>query len=220
MSVTINHDIFITAPSFHHPENNNTDGVAEISFNEGLERIGTSLQQLIEEAQKSLLKKPSQNQQTTTDTFVNYSYHYIQTRYTQSQERLVVAMEELEQSLQNLAYTPTIIMNHHHSHTTTTCSSPPTCPKRRRFANQWPRICLITLAVLFYSFYSPQSNLKYDALSLALVIISFYRQRPRMIISTLDKLIMRLRGSSLLQWIHRMNICFYSFKLIIKSHYL
>jgi hypothetical protein len=110
----------------------------DTSINEGLERIGLSLQQLIDQAQESLSKKPSSShspyQQPSTspppfpqdentekappvEGFVNYSYQFVQRRYIQSQEKLIVAIEQLEQSIQNLAF-----LNIINNNTTTTAS--------------------------------------------------------------------------------------------------
>ncbi|GAN04101.1 hypothetical protein MAM1_0055d03560 [Mucor ambiguus] len=68
------------------------------TMNDSLERISTSLQLLIEEAQASLLTTSTQpSQQQEAETLVDYSYRYVQQGYLQSQEKLALAIDKLEQ---------------------------------------------------------------------------------------------------------------------------
>lgn len=141
------------------------------SINEGLERIGISLQQLIQEAQASLSKIPShsasqsqqqhfntvpssppssavvsQNDTSTEETaisieeqggFANYSYQYVQKRYLQSQEKLTVAIEQLEHSIQNLTFATNhnknnTSINHTKHHHYVNISSSSTIPSKKK----------------------------------------------------------------------------------------
>ncbi|KAK4515610.1 uncharacterized protein ATC70_010561 [Mucor velutinosus] len=124
-----------TKPSFHEPNapssspfiEQNKSTSESSTMNDSLERIGTSLQLLIEEAQASLLTTSTQQvQQQETDTaIVDYSYRYVQHGYLQSQEKLALAIEKLEQSIHSIVYTASMqqqsIKNyytttHHHHH--------------------------------------------------------------------------------------------------------
>ncbi|CAO3608783.1 unnamed protein product [Mucor hiemalis] len=143
--ITINN---IIMPSLRSPphEPSGTD----ILINEGLERIGHSLQQLIHEAQASLTKKPSQRQQKRPQTQPlvtdakasepSHSQHYILKRYSQSQEKISVAMEQLEQSIQSMSLSDivsdevsvnsTITTVEHHHKRSPDNSSTASCSKR------------------------------------------------------------------------------------------
>ncbi|KAL9537184.1 hypothetical protein MBANPS3_012008 [Mucor bainieri] len=128
-------------------QNKSTSENSSTTMNDSLERIGTSLQLLIEEAQASLLTTTStstqqqqqQQQQQETDTLVDYSYRYVQHGYLQSQEKLALAIEKLEQSIHSVVYTAsmqqqtiknyyTTTTHHHHYYATTTTTTAPYPP--------------------------------------------------------------------------------------------
>ncbi|KAF1798614.1 hypothetical protein V8B55DRAFT_1577712 [Mucor lusitanicus] len=131
-----------TKPSIHEPtasssspfiEQNTSTGESN-TMNDSLERIGTSLQLLIEEAQASLLTTSShQLQPQETKTIVDYSYRYVQHGYLQSQEKLALAIEKLEQSIHSVVYTASMqqqtiknyytTTHHHHYYAATTYPS-------------------------------------------------------------------------------------------------
>ncbi|KAL9545650.1 hypothetical protein PS6_008099 [Mucor atramentarius] len=128
-------------------QNKNTNSESN-TMNDSLERIGTSLQLLIQEAQASLLTTSTpQLQQQETETIVDYSYRYVQHGYIQSQEKLALAIEKLEQSIHNIVYTASMqqqaiknyytTTHHHHYYAATaypsisasaSSSSPPPPP--------------------------------------------------------------------------------------------
>ncbi|KAL7318991.1 hypothetical protein PS15m_002168 [Mucor circinelloides] len=133
-------------------QNKNTNSESN-TMNDSLERIGTSLQLLIQEAQASLLTTSTpQLQQQETETIVDYSYRYVQHGYIQSQEKLALAIEKLEQSIHNIVYTASMqqqaiknyytTIHHHHYYAATaypsisasaSSSSPPPPPPAPSF---------------------------------------------------------------------------------------
>jgi hypothetical protein len=191
-------------------------------MNESLERIGTSLQKLIEEAQASLVNPQQSNNEDDTITERNktsslsdYSYQYIQNRYIQSQEKLGLALDQLEKSIQ---YIPTMIMTkedhyYHHHHTPSHNNEPAKTPKRP-FKIPWATLGLV-IVLLVYSLQRPKSTTKYQHIhvSLLLLLISSFYRRVRLkhhIINPIDYCILRLNLSkgtpAICGFIHRLNL--------------
>lgn len=85
----------------------------DLSMNEGLERIGTTLQQLIDEAKASLsrIEKPcisvtmmeEEKSKVVMDT--TKQQNYVEKRYMQ-EKKISVAFEQLEQSIDKLKIIP------------------------------------------------------------------------------------------------------------------
>lgn len=254
--ITINN---IIMPSLRSPphEPSGTD----ILINEGLERIGHSLQQLIHEAQASLTKKPSQRQQKRPQTQPlvtdakasepSHSQHYILKRYSQSQEKISVAMEQLEQSIQSMSLSDIVsdevpvnstitTVEHHHKRrpdnsSTASCSKRPPSnddeSKLMRFIKSrlWRLFIASTAATLFVSVYyfisyqrKKRTLLQYDTvISVTLFIISFYLKKisKKRMMTPIDKFLVRSTfrrpsSTSVLKWIHRVNLCLNTFTII------
>lgn len=191
-TITINN---IIMPSFRSsPEHQPSS--TDMLINEGLERIGHSLQQLIYEAQASLTKIPSQQQkrpQPQPLPFATHadmksqesmsSHHIHRLRYSQSQEKITVAMEQLEQSIRSMSLSDMVThsdeadvshissivstVQHHNKRpdtpvSTSTCSPSPKPPannddssKIMRFIKSrlWRLFIAGTAAALFVSVY-------------------------------------------------------------------
>lgn len=178
---------FHTPSSVHDTQPNTM--ITDFSINEGLERIGTTLQQLIDEAQASLsgipLEKPSlppsseEEEKNTSQGFANYSYQYVQKRYMQSQEKISVAFEQLEQSIQSMTF---ITAKSHNSR------KPPFLHYSKYFA------VFGTIMVILLSKYRKHAK-PYKTISILLFIISLYFKsisKESTIIDTLDKFIIRM----------------------------
>lgn len=169
--------------------------ITDFSINEGLERIGTTLQQLIDEAQASLsgipLEKPSppplpspsseEEEKNTSQGIANYSYQYVQKRYMQSQEKISVAFEQLEQSIQSMTFTA----KSHNSR------KPPFLYYSKYMAVFGT---ITTIVVILLSKYQKHTK-PYKTMSILLFIISLYFKsisKESMIINRLDKFIIRM----------------------------
>jgi hypothetical protein len=216
----VNNDIIPnkTSTTLQYRSSSNADDTptGSSSMNESLERIGTLLQQLIEEAQESLVNPRHQAQfHHEDDLSTGKSLSYIQSRYIQSQTKLALALDQLEKSLQ---YIPTIMMakesmtQEHYYHPIFTPNynhAPPKSP----FKMPWATLGLV-LALLVYSLQRPKPTTKYHHIqvSLLLLVMSSIYRRLRLkhpIMSIIDYCLLRLnlsRGTpAICGFIHRLN---------------
>lgn len=120
-TITINNIIMPSFYSSPEHQSSSSNSSTDALINEGLERIGHSLQQLIQEAQASLTKIPSQQQKRPqpqphplaahadmkAPESISTSHHIHRLRYSQSQEKITVAMEQLEQSIRSMSLADT-----------------------------------------------------------------------------------------------------------------
>ncbi|GAA5804227.1 hypothetical protein HPULCUR_009714 [Helicostylum pulchrum] len=186
-----------TPSSVHDTQQTNTM-ITDFSINEGLERIGTTLQQLIDEAQASLsgiplVEKPSlppppppaseEEDEEKSQGFANYSYQYVQKRYMQSQEKISVAFEQLEQSIQTFTTPP------HNSRK----KKPPSFLHYSKYLAVFGTVT--TIVVMLLSKYQNHAK-PYKTLSILLFIISLYfkssNSKESTIVNKLDKFIIRM----------------------------
>lgn len=194
--------------SSNHYTEGNPIGVG--SMNESLERIGTSLQKLIQEAQASLVN-PQHIEHSPQDDVAERNtiritespYRYIQRQYAQSQTKLTLALEQLEKTIQ---YIPTIMMagestnidDHGSASSTTSVSSNPRKEPQRRYKVPWATWGLM-ITLLIYSFYRPKSMMKYRHIQVSLLLLStsFFYRRLKLnqqcpVINRIDYCILRL----------------------------
>lgn len=201
--------------------NNSNNG--DVYINEGLERIGVSLQQLIDEAQASLLVQQNTTSSsyeyiaTTTESIANSSLQYIQNRYLKSQEKISIALEQLDQSIQTFSSPNTTTTKHHYYEPRIKRPSFSPKPFKTKLLGLF-----LTLLLSSLSLYSNRNNnnnnrtlstLKSNMISLSILAISFYyrKKNPRKtnMIQTLDTCLVRLLHSTrITKWIYRFNICF------------
>lgn len=206
-------------------------------MNDSLERIGTSLQLLIEEAQASLLTTSTQQlQQQDTETIVDYSYRYVQHGYAQSQEKLALAIEKLEQSIHSVIYTASMqqqtiknyytTTHHHHYYAATTYPSlsasvsaslsQPPVPSFDR-SKLW--IMGMVLILIGYSM-QPYYKIQHAKSSIFLLLLASKSQTAKKIISLMDRLVIHLTQSHhlpLLKFTHSFNIVICVAKLLFLS---
>ncbi|KAI8882721.1 hypothetical protein K501DRAFT_333852 [Backusella circina FSU 941] len=222
---------------------------AESSFNEGLERIEMSLQQLIDDAQESLktgLLGPTNFVQQSQKWFQSESedenpnnkrairsnrssaFKRDQRLYRQSQERLNIAFQQLDESVQSMSPKTSRVQNkkdekkeRKHSISTTTTHhihnvEDRDFPDKNDFSGRKYKLWLIGLAI-FATLCSikPLYKLRYDVLFIALSV-SLYRRRKRQqnknhfVVNAMDRVVIKLalkkETPSILGWIHRANV--------------
>jgi hypothetical protein len=227
---------------------------SESSFNEGLERIELSLQQLIDGAQESLktgllgssnLVQQSQKwfQSESEDENLNNkrivrssrspSFKRGQRLYRQSQERLNIAFQQLDESVQSISSKPNTVQNNkdekkgrkraisttkgittttHHIHNVEDQEFPDKNDSNDQKYKSW--LMGLAIFVILCSI-KPLYKLRYDILFVALSV-SLYRRRKRQqnknysVVSVMDRLVIRLalrkETPSILGWIHRANV--------------
>lgn len=232
-----------TKPSIHEPtasssspfiEQNTSTGESN-TMNDSLERIGTSLQLLIEEAQASLLTTSShQLQPQETETIVDYSYRYVQHGYLQSQEKLALAIEKLEQSIHSVVYTASMqqqtiknyytTTHHHHYYAATTYpSSTSSVSSSSQPAPSFDRSKLWIMGmVLIFIGYSlqPYYKIQHAKASILLLVLASKSQTTKRIISWIDRLVIHLTQSHhlpLIKFTHSVNIAICVTKLLFLS---
>lgn len=235
-----------TKPSIHEPtasssspfiEQNTSTGESN-TMNDSLERIGTSLQLLIEEAQASLLTTSShQLQPQETETIVDYSYRYVQHGYLQSQEKLALAIEKLEQSIHSVVYTASMqqqtiknhytTTHHHHYYAETTypsssasvLSSSSSQPPVASFDRSKLWVMGMVLILIGYSM-QPYYKIQHVKSSILLLLLASKSQTAKRIISLMDRLVIHLTQSHhlpLLKFTHSLNIAICVTKLLFFS---
>lgn len=209
-------------------------------MNDSLERIGTSLQLLIQEAQASLLTTSTpQLQQQETETIVDYSYRYVQHGYIQSQEKLALAIEKLEQSIHNIVYTASMqqqaiknyytTTHHHHYYAATaypsisasaSSSSPPPPPPP---APSFDRSKLWIIGIFFISIgYSmqPYYKIQHAKTSILVLLLAKRMQTSKRIISYMDQLVIHLiqsRHLPMIKFTHSFNMAICVAKILLFS---
>lgn len=206
-------------------------------MNDSLERIGTSLQLLIQEAQASLLTTSTQQlQQQETETIVDYSYRYVQHGYIQSQEKLALAIEKLEQSIHNIAYTASMqqqaiknyytTTHHHHYYAATTYPSISASASSSSSPTPTPsfdRSKLWIIGIFFISIgYSmqPYYKIQHAKTSILLLLLAKRMQTSKRIISYMDQLVIHLTQSRhlpMIKFTHSFNMAICVAKILLFS---
>lgn len=224
---------FNTSSPSPFTEQNNSSSESN-TMNDSLERIGTSLQLLIEEAQASLLTTSGaqQHQQSEAENIVDYSYRYVQHNYIQSQEKITLAIEKLEQSIHNIFYTASTqrqaIQNHytthHHYHHyyaakfSSSTSSPPSPlpPLVPLFSRN--KLWIIGIFLLFISYsMQPYYKIRYAKTSILLLLLTKKSHTFKKIITLIDRLVIHLvqsRHLPLIKFTHRFNMAICVTKLL------
>lgn len=206
-------------------------------MNDSLERIGTSLQLLIQEAQASLLTTSTQQlQQQETETIVDYSYRYVQHGYIQSQEKLALAIEKLEQSIHNIVYTASMqqqaiknyytTTHHHHYYAATTypsISASASSSSSPIPAPSFDRSKLWIIGIFFISIgYSmqPYYKIQHAKTSILLLLLAQRMQTSKKIISYMDQLVIHLTQSRhlpMIKFTHSFNMAICVAKILLFS---
>jgi hypothetical protein len=212
-------------------EQNNSSSESN-TMNDSLERIGTSLQLLIEEAQASLLTNSSaqQHQQSEAENIVDYSYRYVQHNYIQSQEKIALAIEKLEQSIHSIVYAASkqqqaiqkyYTTHHYHYYAAklspSTSSPPPPLPSS---APSFGRNKLWIMGIfLFFISYSiqPYYKIRNAKTSILLLLLARKLHTFKKIITLIDRLVIHLVQSQhlpLIKFIHKFNMAICVTKLL------
>lgn len=223
---------FNTSSSSPFTKQNNSSSESN-TMNDSLERIGTSLQLLIEEAQASLLTTSGaqQHQQSEAENIVDYSYRYVQHNYTQSQEKITLAIEKLEQSIHNIFYTASTqqqaIQNHytthHHHHyyaekfSPSTSSPPSPLPSSASLFSR-NKLRIMGIFLLFISYLmQPYYKIQYAKTSILLLLLAKKSHTFKKIITFIDRLVIHLvqsRHLPLIKFTHRFNMAICVTKLL------
>ncbi|CEP07384.1 hypothetical protein [Parasitella parasitica] len=216
-------NIINASPSSPFMEQNKSN-----TMNDSLERIGTSLQQLIEEAQASLsipstLTPPQQE----AENIVDYSYRYVQHGYMQSQEQLALAISKLEQSIQNVVYTTSkqrqTVKNYyttHHHHHHYYAPLPLTSPSIPTSSLSPTKLWMVGLFLLFMSYCAIQPYYKFPHVktSILLLLLAKKSHTTAKIITFIDRLVIHLvqyKHLPMIKFIHGLNMVLCVTKLLI-----
>ncbi|KAI8642462.1 hypothetical protein BD408DRAFT_443503 [Parasitella parasitica] len=195
-------------------------------MNDSLERIGTSLQLLIEEAQASLLTPSTSTPppQQQIENIVDCSYRHVQHGYIQSQEHLALAINKLEQSIHRVVHTANkqqqAIHNHYTTHHHHYAFQPPALPFMPSSPFGRNKLWILGLFLLFMSYcvIQPFYKIPHAKASILLLLLAKKSHTAEGILTFIDRLVIHLaqyKYLPMIKFIHGLNMAICATKLLI-----